>query len=524
MPSVELLKSFEAWEQGEALKKAQTSLWFLCTEILGYDKLTEEFHKPMLDEMDEERASGEDRTLDLWPRGHYKTTVEIGQIIQDILIDPNDTILVCHAVDDEVQKIVQECGTHFLKNKRLRALRPEIMPHPSNKRFLKMNQFTVKREKYDRQPTLLGKSTNSEITGAHVNRVYPDDIVGRNTIEDSGLPKVKRWFKTTVMPVLNPGGTIRAKATRWDPDDVSADWLKSKHWKCRVRAARETDGKPDYKGKPVLFTNKELKLRLEEMGASDFAFQMMNDASPAGEKPWNASECEHFMTLKELANVKRTVFVLSDPAPAKVGSQTGIGEQKRGDGSKDDWATAVVAWCVDRQRKFAVLLDGSFSKQWGRSAGLDEICRLMSKWSTNKVGVEAYGGLQVDYEKDMREAVKRNGVNGLNWIKFKNSYQSGAKNVRFEALADLAKVERFYIAECCPESFRDKFLDQCRGWRPLQKGRNTNKFDDCADVVSRSTDSALQEFTAQVVMNVHDFFGENDGEDYPQARSRYCGV
>jgi len=521
MPSAAMLKSFAAYERAEKLEKAKTSLWYLCTEILGYDLFTEEFHKPMLDEMDCERISGASRVLDLWPRGHYKTTVEIGQIIQDILIDPNDTILVCHAVDDEVQKIVQECGTHFLQNKKLRGLLPEIMPHPSNKRFLKMNQFTVKRTAYNRQPTLLGKSTNSEITGAHVNRIYPDDIVGRNTIEDSGLPKVKRWFKTTVLPVLNPGGTILAKATRWDMDDVSGDWLKSKQWKCRVRAALETEGSPDYKGTPVLFTAKELKIRREEMGPSDFAFQMMNDPSPAGEKPWNASECEHYITIKELASVKRTVFTLSDPAPAKVGSQTGIGEQKRGDGSKDDWATAVIAWCVDRQRKFAVLLDGSFSKTWGRSAGLDEICRFMNKWSSNKVGIECYGGLQVDYEQDTREAVKRNGVNGLNWIKFKNSYQSGAKNVRFEALSDLARDERFYICESCPPEFVEKLLGQNRGWRPLPKGRNTNKFDDLGDVVARLTDSALQEFSPSVEMMADEFLDQWDDDEAPR-RSRYC--
>ena len=523
MPSAAMMASFKECQRLENLELAKTSLWYLCTEVLHYDRFTEEFHRPMLDEMDSERGKVR-RVLDLWPRGHYKTTVEIGQIIQDILWDPNVSILVCHAVDDEVQKIVQEVGTHFLKNKDLRALMPKIMPHKNNKRFLKMNQFTVNRTKYDRQPTLLGKSTNSEVTGAHCDLIYVDDIIGRNTIEDSGLPKVKSWFRTTVLPVLNPGGSIRGKGTRWDVDDIYGDWLKAKPWKTRVRAALETDEVPDYKGTPVLFGKKEISLRRAEMGPSDFSFQMMNDPSPAGEKPWNASECENYITLKELANVKRTVFVLSDPAPAKVGSQTGIGEQKRGDGSKDDWATAVIAWCVDRQRKFAVLLDGTASKDWGRSAGLDEICRMMQKWSTNKAAIETYGGLQADYENDMREAVKRNGTNGLNWIKFKNSYMAGAKNVRFESLSDLAREGRFFICESCPPAFVDKTLNQCRGWRPLPKGRNTNKFDDCADVVARVTDSALQEFSPQAAMAMHDFFGDDDGEADTQARSRYCGV
>ena len=507
-----MLASFAEDQRLERLAHAQTSLWFLSTDILGYDRLTESFHKPILDQMDEERRLGIKRVLDLWARGHYKTTVEIAQIIQDILINPDTSNLVCHAVDDEVQKIVQECGTHFLKNKELRRLRPDIMPHPSNKRFLKMNQFTVNRSSYNRQPTLLGKSTNSEITGAHVDIVDLDDIVGRNTIEDSGLPKVKGWLRTTVLNVLNPGGKIRGKATRWDVDDCAADWIKTPHWTVRVRAALETDGQPDYKGTPVLFTKKEVALRRKEMGESDFAFQMMNDPSPAGEKPWNASECEHYITTQELSKAKRTIFTLSDPAPAKVGSATGAGETQRGDGSKDDWATAVIAWCVDRDRSFAVLFDGSFSKEWGMLGGMDEVCRYMTKWSSNKVGIEVYGGLSADYEEAMRQAVRRNGVNGLTWIKFKNSYASGAKNVRFAALADLAREQRFYIYEGCPEEFVTKFLDQARGWRPLPKGRNTNKFDDVGDVTARATDAALQLYRPAQVASSYPW-GEPEDDD-----------
>ena len=77
MPSQELLKSFEAYEREQDLQKAQDSLWYLLTEVLDYDRFTEEFHKPEIDRIDEDRKKGVRRVLDLWPRGHYKTTVEI---------------------------------------------------------------------------------------------------------------------------------------------------------------------------------------------------------------------------------------------------------------------------------------------------------------------------------------------------------------------------------------------------------------------------------------------------------------
>ena len=36
----------------KVLRRGQTDLWWLATEVLGFDLLTEDFHKPMMDDMD----------------------------------------------------------------------------------------------------------------------------------------------------------------------------------------------------------------------------------------------------------------------------------------------------------------------------------------------------------------------------------------------------------------------------------------------------------------------------------------
>lgn len=533
---MDLGKTLAATEKQKRLRHYQTNLYALCTEILGYDKLTETFHRPMLDDLDVQRREGVKRSMELWPRGHYKTTVRIGQMVQDLLIDPDDTILVSHAVEDEVHKIVEECGQHFQKNKELRGLRSEIMPGPHDRRFLKSLEFTIARSRYNRQPSVLGKSSNSEITGAHVNKVYLDDIVGRNTIEDSALPKVASWFRNTIMPVLNPGGTIRVTGTRWDIQDPYGEWLRRKRWRCRVRAALETDGVPDWKGEPVLFTRDELRRRREEMGESDFAFQMMNDPSPSSDKPWDASACEHVIGMRESESApgaagRGAVFVLSDPAPAREGSRTQEGEKQRADGTKDDWAICVVKIMVHNGLQIAVLLDLSTSKEWTRSAGLDEACRLMRKWGTQYFFNESYGGMIADYTEEAVKAARRNGVPMYldergQLPQFKSSYGKGAKNVRFGALSDWARTNRFYICgETVPEGELAKFLDQARTWRPLPNGRNTCKWDDAADIVSRVTDPALQKFSPNAqAAPMSPFMQETDPdwmEDVGRYRSRY---
>jgi hypothetical protein len=121
------------------LKKCQDDLYYLCGEVLNYkwnpekqQGMTEAFHGPMCERMD--RLRDHPRILTLAPRKHLKTTVfTIGLAVQEILRDPDITILIPHAVEDEAIKIVAEITDHFKSNKRIRALEPSIMPATNGK-------------------------------------------------------------------------------------------------------------------------------------------------------------------------------------------------------------------------------------------------------------------------------------------------------------------------------------------------------------------------------------------------------
>ncbi len=523
-PAVLVMKDRERLRM---LRRAQKDLFWLAREILDYDLLTEDFHEPICKWW----VGNDEEPFQFLaaPRDHYKTTLQVADTIRHILRDPDATHLYLHAVDDEAQKFVAEVAEHLLRNKKLRKLLPDVMPHPSNRRWMKTDRLTVRRSRYDRQPTLLGKSSGSEITGVHVTgSIRVDDIIARNTIEDSALPKIKSWYESTIMPVRRPGCLVRASGTRWDMHDLYGEWIDSGDWKTMVRAARETDGKPDYKGKPVLYSAKEIRLREKQMGSANFAAQMMNDPNPEGERVWHAEQCEHYITADEIKGPGR-VFILSDPAPAKEGSLRGLGERARKDGSKDYWATAVVKIRARNQKQELVLLDGSASQEWTRSQGLEEIARFMGKYSTGLVYIESYGGIMADYAQDMQQTARRHGLplthdmkGGL--LKFSGQYQKGAKNARFGALADRARNDEFLIGPNVPQAFLEMFLEQARNWRALPGGRNTNRYDDCADAVSWSTDSALQQY-APAPDYSDPFFDEDfDLPDPEPTRSRYCAI
>ena len=212
------------------LERAKSDLYWLGTYILGYSwspskqiGMTRDFHWPLCQRMDSLREHP--RVLTLTARGHLKTTIfTVALAIQEILRDPDITILVCHAVEEEAQKILSEITDHFRGNHKLRKLRPEIMPAPNSKKWWGASDMTVRRTKFSRQATVMAKGAGSELTGAHVDLIFLDDVIARRTIENSELPKIASWYRNTALPVLNPSGRIRAVGTRWHQTTFGASF------------------------------------------------------------------------------------------------------------------------------------------------------------------------------------------------------------------------------------------------------------------------------------------------------------
>ena len=528
------------------IHRAQTDLYYVSVK-LGYawspeeqQGVTPELHGPLCERMD--RLRDHPRVGTFAPRKSLKSTVlDICLCVQEILRDPDITIMINHAVEEEAENLCQEIADLFFKNEWLRSLDPIVFPkdHPTDpgmefrimpnkhrvKQFKKAASFYVRRPgrkpTTKRQPTIRAKGAGSEVTGAHCDLIILDDIIGRNTLEDaSGMSRIRSWYKKTALNVLNSTGRIRLVGTRWDENDIYSDFIGSKDWDIVVRSARETDGAMDYNGEPIHFgpgtdkvkggieaARKREETALREMGPSDYAAQRMNDPSPSSEMPWAQSSCEHFTSdipTKDSPGLVQNgeFFVLSDPAPIAEGGLKGIKEKQRGDGTKDFWSICVVRIQVVGAIQMGVLVDGDRSRSWTRSQGFDRICDFAKKYGTNKVFNEGYGGLKADFEYELVQAGIRNGVALRRELSFKDSYASGSKNNRIGALADWAKTGRFWILDPCPADFLNGngettgFLTQIRKFRPIPgTNRNNLKFDDDVDVVARLTDSALQQFS-----------------------------
>ena len=524
---------------------------FELARMLGYDRLTETFHRPMCEEMDRRSKAfyaGNYHLdeMDLWPRGHYKTTLGIVRCIQDWLHDPTLTRTWWHAVEEKAQLASQAIGHHLQSHKELRELLSEEAKPPAASRARKWNKaggFRLPCNIGKADPSMYATGQGSEATGGHSDIVELDDVIGENTIQDSLMPKVRRWLGTTVTSVLNPGGRKRYRGTHWDDDDIYMDMRKSKDCDVTLRACYETDGEPDWKGAPVLFTRRQLQKIRRSPGMTEFAFscQYMNDPLPVGERRWDQA-AEQTCTAKEAYERHGETFVLSDPAPAGL-SLRADKDKVRGEAGKDWWSIAVVRICNYGDYQDYYLLDGAHSQSWGEAEGFSVACDLLRKWHSRLFFNEAYTGSS--WEDEFLKQAKRKGLTPeFEWVKdrgrsfrriprFKDSYSKNQKNLRFESFCDKNNGGHFYICNSVPQEFllgdddKTGCMTQIRKWMPLQNGRNNLKWDDDADSVARMTDSAVLSrvpLSANIDVQLMNVFEDEDemDEEQPQ-RSRYCG-
>ena len=487
-------------------------LFDFCVDVLGYDALSVTFHKPMLDAWDrvdlrrfriyeglEEPGTEPVDTLDLWPRGHIKTWCERSRVIRYYLWNPAVTVTWWHAVEDKAVESAQSIADMLQQKKELRRLFPVgVLPAMNRKKFCSGGKFFLGGNRIGEGASMQVLGAGGEGTGGHSLVGVLDDFVGYNDVVDGQMFKKKQFYQATVCNVVlrtsEKQGWKDVIGTHWAIDDPYVDWRDSPYWASTVRACLETDGKPDINGKPVYLTQRRIDQERQEQGATMFAFQMMNDPSPSGEKPWVPSECEHACTIKEAAG-PGWVVALGDPAPRAVGSVGGRDERHRRDGTKNWWANAVLKMRLKGQLRQMIWLDGEQSRDWGLEEGMGRLVKLGMKWRANEYYAESTS--TPIYQEKLIEAKKEFGAKG--YVigsrkqvdaddRLKQTYNAGAKNLYLAALADRAKNSEFYIADSVPKELVEIFLAQMRGFMPLPDGRTGIPFDDLANALAFGTD------------------------------------
>lgn len=202
----------------------RTSLLYLCNNVLGYKDVSKEVHGPYMrclqkfkggkdflcsrtvnnqtspgtfkeliegykpeipDFWDLESPHGLRRTLILMPRGHLKSTVMMGHMIQWIINYPNIRILLSSGTGDQVHGFLKEIKGHFQYNEMFRWLYPEFCPPAkTSKDFGNQDQFTVPncRRPNAKEPTVGTVSVGAVVASTHYDIIDNDDVVDKENV------------------------------------------------------------------------------------------------------------------------------------------------------------------------------------------------------------------------------------------------------------------------------------------------------------------------------------------------------
>lgn len=224
-----------------------------------------------------------DEHLDLWSRGHFKSTIiTYAGIVQEILRNPEIKVCIFSYKADSAKLFVRQILNAFTSNTTLLRCFPDIL-YPERKGVgpLQWSQdgMIVKRLSSSKDPTLCGSGLVEGMrTGGHFDLLVYDDVV---VPESVGTNETIRKTNDAVSMSQNLGTMPRTRhwyiGTRYavhDTYDFIMQWgtIKERRHVCI-----------DEQGNPVLLPMDEFIKKKKEMTPKDWASQMMQSPTADGE-------------------------------------------------------------------------------------------------------------------------------------------------------------------------------------------------------------------------------------------------
>ena len=363
---------------------AKVDRWFLLVVLLNRKDAVH----PWLYDRCREVEKTPDGTLDLWARGHYKSTlITYAGSIQEILKNPNITIGIFSHTRPIAKGFLKQIKREFEVNEFLRDLYPDICyqnPRQDSPQWSEDSGIIVRRKTNPKEATVEAWGlVDGQPTSRHYDlRIY-DDVVTRDSVNTPD--QIAKTTEALDLSQNLAGGQSREWyiGTRYHYADTYRDLIE-RGTQTRIYPATDS-GTPD--GKPILFTEKEWAKKKTTMGQYVLACQMLQNPIAGSEQVFDPEWIRRFEMRPKIMNV----YILCDPAHSK--KQT-----------SDRTAIAVIG--VDPQfNKY--LIDGlchrlNLKERW------QALSKIRAKWikqpgtMTVKVGYERYGkDSDIEHFKEM---------------------------------------------------------------------------------------------------------------------------
>lgn len=400
---------------------AKNDLFFLLVYVLGVSFANNQW---VLDRCREYQADPYGH-LDLWARGHYKSTIiTFAGTIFEIINNPEITIGIFSHKLPIARAFVIQIKNALENNELLKALFPEIFYKDPKKESPKWTEdkICVKRTGTRKEMTVEACGVvEGQPTGMHFDRLVYDDLV---TLESVNTPE--QILKTTAAyrMSLNLGSKTAKRimiGTFYAYNDTYNEIIKEGSVKPRIYPAM-TDA-TDF-NTSVFLSPDELKQKRVEMGAATFGTQMLLDPSIANNR-YFLPEWLKYYDGQGWEEMNR--YIIVDPASSKD--------------KKSDY-TVMIVLGFGKDGNYYVI-DG-IRDRLNLSERTNWLFRLVEMYKPNAVWYESYGQ-QAD-----REHIE--GEMNLRHYRFNINRLGGhiAKKQRIERLQPLFEQGKIFFPTRLP--------------------------------------------------------------------------
>ena len=377
-----------------------------------------------------------DGYLDLWPRGHYKSTIiTYGKTIQDILASHGDdplpewdglepTFVIFSHTRPAAKAFLRQIKVEFEKNSLLKQLFPDVLyqqPEREAPRWSDDSGLLVRRKSNPKEATLEAWGLiDGTPTGKHWHVCIYDDTVSRDAVTSPEMiaKTTEGWEISLNLGTESP--RRRTIGTRWSWADTYRAIMERGAAIPRIRRGTE-DG--TLTGKPVLLTQQQWDEKVRGMGPYVASCQLLLDPTSDSKQRFLRPWLEHRFERETMNWKGMNRALLCDPASGKK--------------SCDRTSMAVIGFGPDNNVYLLDLIaDRLTLKQ--RAA---EFIRLHRKWQPLVSGYESYG-LQADIEY-IKEVQNRE------TYRFEIEELKGklGKNDRISRLIPVAAEGRFWLPD-----------------------------------------------------------------------------
>lgn len=391
-------------------------------------------------------------TVIIAPRGHAKTTrLTFLRVMHEILFNDNqEFILIISDTGQQTEKMITSLKSEFEMNERLLEDFGDLVgdryfpPQNWNNTNLticwpKPNVLTKTGRPYVQKTKLIaGRSAGSSLRGLKHRARRPtlvilDDIENREEVDSPvQREKMRSWFWSDVVPMLDPEGTIVVVGTILHYDCLLEHLVKSDLFNSVRFQAVKPNGTPLW---PERFPLEYLESLKQSMGSLIFNQEFMNIPMSEDTQVFKPEGFSWYTKHEIEYDDEKGWLFKGEPLTLYTGVDPAIGEKEQND------ETAIVTIGVTKTHDI-VVMDVKHGR-WPFTKQVDEIVNTYYDYAPYIVGIET-----VAYQRALKQAIQEKDT-----IPVRSLEHKGDKYMRLVKISGLQESGKIYLREALPNEF-----------------------------------------------------------------------